>query len=188
MRWEGLPHLRQNFSLSNKDCTLQLIDVPLNMKEHQIRDAFAAEGDIDRISIQNKGAKIYSTAYIQFTSPAPVSKYTKIAWQKTIDNVSMRAIPLSLSHEERTAREQHVLRLSGLPPKPNVYTFRNLIKETRAKAFIIPRSINNYDPRRMAFLYFEDANDKARAKAMTNISITFRNKPIQLYWMLFLHP
>src|ERR1700761_3277816 len=51
------------------------------------------------------------------------------------------------------------------------YTLRNVLTQSRAQTLIIPRNPRNYNPRRIAFLAFKDAQDKERAKQQACLSL-----------------
>ncbi|RIA82037.1 hypothetical protein C1645_835981 [Glomus cerebriforme] len=165
----------QEEKIEEKSRTIQVLDIPLFIKKSEIIRSFEIVGEIDFVNVQVKSA-LYQTAYVVFKDAA-VTRIFINTWSHVINSHVVRVIPLHLSDDQRKIRNQHTLKLSGLPANTLAVDIKPSIKLVHGKTVFIPRNPKTYKTFRYAYVSFASAEDLTSAK---NQSFIFKNN--QLFW------
>ncbi|CAJ0829746.1 8999_t:CDS:2 [Entrophospora sp. SA101] len=93
-------------------CTIQVCDIPLDIKTPIIRSTFSRFGTIVKLSVQTRG--LYQHAFITFAESQNIQEFHTKTWSVYILKDSTRVIPLTLDEEQRNNR-----RIYNLPDEIN---------------------------------------------------------------------
>ncbi|CAH1767780.1 8983_t:CDS:2, partial [Entrophospora sp. SA101] len=94
-------------------CTIQVCDIPLDIKTPIIRSTFSRFGTIVKLSVQTRG--LYQHAFITFAESQNIQEFHTKTWSVYILKDSTRVIPLTLDEEQRNNRRIYSIKLSGFP-------------------------------------------------------------------------
>ncbi|CAB5368912.1 unnamed protein product [Rhizophagus irregularis] len=169
------PDKTEDKKVAAKNCTIQVIDIPLYRKGADVRAAFSNFGNIVKLSLVTKG--LYQNAYIQFDSTAALTYFTENAWSHFIYEDAVRVLPLTLSKNEQENRQLHCFKLIGLPRNTNARDLIEYLKSINARSCFLPRNAKNYRTFNYAYVNFLTEEDIIKA-AQTHHS--YKSKP--LYW------
>jgi hypothetical protein len=159
----------QNFVIINskeqrekeKDRTIRVTDIPLNVKSEDIKNFFENEGNITRFSMITRG--VWQSAYIVYDDPRSIKAFYDHVWSIQILDFRARVYPLDLSDEQLEHRNAFSCKLTGLPFNTSANDLQEIISQSKAKSCFIPRSTINYRPMNYAFLQFNSARDVEKA-------------------------
>jgi RNA recognition motif. (a.k.a. RRM, RBD, or RNP domain) len=155
--------------------TIQVIDIPLNTPTPTIRSAFDRHGTIVKLTTRTRG--LFQQAFITYDSATAIDKFRSDQWSDFIVRDAVRVLPVTLPQEERIRRQQHCLKLSGLPSNTAAHDILTFVKNIFGKTCFIPRNVSNYKSRNYAFINFE--NDEALINAQVS---NFSYKGQELFW------
>src|SRR5688572_4224399 len=139
-----------------KQRTIQVLDIPLNVKAHLVRSVFSKYGTITRCNMTTKG--IFQQAYILYESIDTLHTFMDI-WAEFLERDSVRIIPLKATEEERNLRKQYFLKLAGFKSGTKARDLYHVIKDTQAKSFYIPRHPGTYRMANYGFMAFNSEQD-----------------------------
>uniref|UniRef100_U9UGP9 CCHC-type domain-containing protein n=1 Tax=Rhizophagus irregularis (strain DAOM 181602 / DAOM 197198 / MUCL 43194) TaxID=747089 RepID=U9UGP9_RHIID len=169
------PDKTEDKKVAAKNCTIQVIDIPLYRKGADVRAAFSNFGNIVKLSLVTKG--LYQNAYIQFDSTAALTYFTENAWSHFIYEDAVRVLPLTLPKNEQENRQLHCFKLIGLSRNTNARDLMEYLKSINARSCFLPRNAKNYRTFNYAYVNFLTEEDIIKA-AQTHHS--YKSKP--LYW------
>ena len=150
-----------------RNATIQVIDIPMNLKTHVVRAVFEKFGEIKSISM--KTVKYYQQAFIRFTD-VNIAKGFIDLWSIYIGQDSVRILPLILDEQQRQLRKEFCMKLVGLPRGTNARDLRSLIMATQAKACFIPRNPKTYNYMNYAYVYF-NSQDQMEEMSLQDFQI-----------------
>ena len=156
--------------------TIQVIDIPLDIKSPLIRATFSQYGKITDLSTQTRG--LYQHAFITFEDASSLDAF-KSTWSVFIERHSVRVLPLILTPDEREQRKLHCLKLSGFRPGTTAYDLFDVIAAVKGLSCFIPRNLKTYRSLNYAFVCFADEQVQSEA-AMKN----FDFQGCKLAWCL----
>ncbi|RIA89820.1 hypothetical protein C1645_824211 [Glomus cerebriforme] len=155
--------------------TLQVIDIPLNLKAASVCARFKRYGEIMRLTMRTRG--LFQHAYIEYSSPDGLAHFYTSSWSDTLGHDIVRVLPLALPQEEREKRQLYCFKLASLPPNTQSVDIVKYITSIGGKTCFIPRNPSNYKPLNYAYVNFESEEIQANA-ALTEHSY----KGHVLYW------
>jgi hypothetical protein len=135
-------------------------DIPLNVTPDDVRTVFSKYGEIKSLRLQTIG--MWQSANIEFTNQ---EEYDKLAtrWAIPMKADLIRIFPFLNTNSIKEERNQHVLKLTNLPPATTGYDLQEIIKDSKAQTCYIPRT-NNYRRKRFAILSFKSEEDMEAAR------------------------
>jgi hypothetical protein len=109
---------------------------------------------------------LFQQAYIRFADTTSVQLFIKNHWCTFIQKHCVRVLPITLSQDDRTLRQQFCHKLAGIPRNclPG-----DLFESINAKTCFIFRNIQNYWQHNFAFINFLNQEDFDHA-ALTSYS------------------
>ena len=139
---------------SEKDRTIQVIDIPLNIATPTIRACFDRFGTIEKMHTRTRG--LFQQAYITYTETDSIATFLKDTWTVFIMKYAVRVLPLTLSEEQRITRKDYCIKLAGFSPGTTARDLHPVLKEVNAKTCFIPRNPNSYRGLNYAYINFEN--------------------------------
>ncbi|RIA89622.1 hypothetical protein C1645_824627 [Glomus cerebriforme] len=106
-----------------KNHTIQVIDIPLNLKATSVHARFKRYGNITCLTMRTRG--MFQYAFIKYPSSDCITHFKTNMWSDTFGYDIVKVLPLSLSQEERKKRQLYCFKLTGLPPNTQVL---NIVK------------------------------------------------------------
>jgi len=146
--------------LQEKQRTIQVIDIPLDIKGYEVRAAFETFGEITKLDMQTRG--IYQHAFIIFKDLDTVGTFQNL-WSGFVLKHSVRILPLNLDQNQRNHRRKFNLKLAGFKSGTTARDLVHIIEDVKAKSFHIPRHKNTYKLLNYAFLAFDSEADQLAA-------------------------
>jgi hypothetical protein len=135
-----------------KERTIQLVNVPLNIQNFQLRTVFGQFGNITEFYTKVKGN--YLTAYITYDNKQPIQEFYDKVWSFYVGRFSVGIFPMLLSPEKRKKRNEHILKLSGLPANTHAMDLMLISQAINAKYVFIPRHPKTNRSLKHAYIYF----------------------------------
>jgi hypothetical protein len=121
--------------LSEKDRTIQVLDIPLKIATSTVRSTFAKYGTIEKITMCTK--KLFQQAFITFERKDSTAQFYDNIWAVLMMRHALRVLPLNLSTDQCQHRRQFVLKLSGLPAGTLPRDLHSIAKEINVKSCVI---------------------------------------------------
>ena len=151
-------------AIEAKHKTIRVWDIPLNVKQNEIREAFSKYGEINNISMTTTG--MWQSANIEFTNQ---NEYMEIChrWAIPFKGDLVRIFPFIHTNECKNDRDRFLLKLINLPPNTAGIDLNTIIKYSKAQTCHIPRN-RNYTRKRFAILSFKTQEDLDYASKTTH--------------------
>ena len=162
---------------SEKNRTIQVIDIPLNIATPTIRACFDRYGTIENMHTRTRG--LFQQAYITYTETDAIVPFLNNTWTVFIMKYAVRVLPLTLSEDQRIIRKDYCIKLAGFSPGTTARDLHPILKEVEAKTCFIPRNPNNYRSLNYAYINFED-DEKLLAAVSKEMAFNGYN----LYWAM----
>jgi hypothetical protein len=155
--------------------TIQVIDIPLDVTGKMVTAAFKRYGIIEKLTMRTK--HLFQQAYIRYADAASIQPFMKDHWCAFIQKHCVRVLPITLSQDDRTLRQQFCHKLAGIPRNCLPGDLFEFLKSINAKTCFIPQNIQNYRQHNFAFINFLNQEDYDRA---TLTSYSFQGN--DLFW------
>jgi hypothetical protein len=137
-------------------CSVKVTQIPLNISQQMIDNAFNKYGKVVQIVMNTKNA--WQSATVTFDKADAVQQFNDI-WGIYILRDMVTVTPFNIDYNESYIRSAYCLRLTGLPSGTNARDLDEIGKAIKAKTWTIPRSKFNYNYLRYAFFNFATEQD-----------------------------
>jgi prefoldin subunit 5 len=176
---ENRKQIRKETREKSKNRTIQIVNIPIEMRDYRVRGTFEKYGEIEDFSyfLEQKYG-ISMTAFITYKREESISKFYTEIWSEYIGPHLVYVLPTLLTSEERENRKSYAIKLSGLPFNMTSYDLDRYLREYNAKYWHIPRNPLNNRPKNYAIVYFGDEENFEIATSKTTY---FKGK--ELYWV-----
>ncbi|GBB91913.1 hypothetical protein RclHR1_19370004 [Rhizophagus clarus] len=142
---------------NEKECTIQVFDIPLYTEKKTIQNSFSLLGEINKIN--TRAQRQYQQAYITYKDANSVQRFY-LKWFHFISKEYVRVMPILLLEEQTNQRIQHSLKLSGLSIETKAINLKPIIDEMNTMTCFIPRNLYHYKPFPYAYVNFKNEEDK----------------------------
>ncbi len=136
-----------------KDKTVVIRDLPLDVDRLTLKTIMEKVGTVTDIKLQISG--LWYKAYVTYENKSTVEEHFQDKWSIFYLKDLCRVAPANVTRQEIDERNRNSLKLTGLPFGTTAYDINELLEKVDAKTCFIPRTKNQYERARYAYVTFK---------------------------------
>ncbi|CAB4412533.1 unnamed protein product [Rhizophagus irregularis] len=149
---------KQQLMRERESRTGRVFNIPLNMENPNIKAVFSRYGELEEDGISTRLKGLYRQALITYKDEQSIERFYH-QWSIWAFKECLTVVPVLLSEEKRSERNNYVAKINGLPPNTCARDLQGLVNEVSAAAIFVPKNPVTYRPMKYAFVYFKNEED-----------------------------